>query len=236
MSKLSVLIAVYNEDAYIQRCLEKIANEKLKNWDKEIIVVNDGSTDNTLKLLQKFDQEVHPLRIINLAQNQGKGFAIKKAAAAATGDVLLIQDGDLEYDPHDYQAILQKYQNKKIEVVYGSRVLGEKYYPNQTSNILFYLGGRTLSFLMNTLFKTQLTDQPTCYKSWRSKWTQDLINDCPGDGFEFEVELTAFFAQHNIKIEEVPIHYYPRTVSLGKKIGFKDFLLSAVTAFRCYFS
>lgn len=235
MPRLSILIAVLNEDAYIKRCLDNIVNEKLPKWTKEIIVVNDGSTDNTLSILKQYHRTTHPLTIIDLPVNMGKGHAIKTAAAAATGDVLLIQDADLEYDPNDYHAILKEFQKKTTMVVYGSRILGEKLYTNRPSNMLFYWGGKSLSGLINVLFHTRITDQPTCYKAWRASLTPALLQYCPSQGFEFEIEMTAFFAKHHHSIVEVPIHYYPRTKSYGKKIGFKDFVLSVAAAIRCFF-
>lgn len=236
MPTLSILIAAYNEDAYIFRCLENIVNEDLPGWKKEIIVVNDGSNDNTLKVLNQFAKQVHPIKIKSFRHNQGKGAAIKKAAQLASGDVLIIQDADLEYDPRDYQVILTKYTNPQVEVVYGSRILGSKRYTNYSSHPVFYLGGRLLTIFINLLFGTKLTDQPTGYKSWRANLTAPLLDKSLRHRFDFEIEMTAFFAQSGYKIHEVPIHYYPRTVNAGKKIGLADFLSSVTTALRCYFA
>ncbi len=236
MPKLSVLIAAYNEDAYIKRCIENIVNEHLPAWEKEIIVVNDGSTDKTKKIITDIQKNIYPFKIVNLNKNRGKGFAIKEAIKIASGDILIIQDADLEYDPSDFHPILKKFEDKKTNVVYGSRILGEKIYTNRTSSILFYFGGRVLTFFMNTLFGINITDQPTCYKAWRSKLSKKLIGKCPSNGFELEIEMTAFFAKENQKIEEVPIHYYPRTKGFGKKINFIDFIKAILTGFKCYFS
>ncbi len=235
MSKISILVPVYNESAYVTRCLENIVNEDLGSWEKEIIVVNDGSTDKTSVLLQKFKKNFLPITILSHQKNRGKGAAIKAAAAKASGDILIIQDADLEYDPNDYHVILEKFKKETTHVVYGSRILGSKIYKNFNSNIFFYYGGVLLTKYINILFKTNLTDQTTCYKAWRSELTKGLIENCPSNGFEFEIEMTAYFSRKHA-IAEVPIRYYPRAISHGKKIGLKDFFLSIFTAFRCRFN
>jgi dolichol-phosphate mannosyltransferase len=234
MPRLSILIPVYNEAAFVQRCLENIVNEDLGTWKKEIIVVNDGSTDETLAILKKFQKNVFPIKIMSSSSNKGKGAAIKRAAGQATGEILIIQDADLEYDPNDYHAILSEYTNPAIAVVYGSRILGAKLYTNYSSHPLFYVGGLLLTRYINFLFGTTLTDQPTCYKSWRAELTAELLENCPSNGFEFEIEMTAHFSRKG-RIVEVPIHYYPRALSHGKKIRLKDFVLSVLAALRCRF-
>ncbi len=231
---LSVIIPVYNEAAYVVRSLENVVQTCIPGWKMEIVAVNDGSTDNTLALLQDFSRQRVPLKIINSSQNMGKGSALKTGIRKATGEILIIQDADLEYDPSDYPAILGAFENKEVNVVYGSRVLGAKAYHNYSANWLFYLGGITLTKITNLLLKTTLTDQPTCYKAWRNSLSAGLLKYCRGNGFEFEVEATAYFAKHP-RIAEVPIHYYPRSIGHGKKIRLPDFLKSVVTLFRCAF-
>jgi len=233
LKTLSIIIPVYNEEAYITRCLENIINTKITDWEKEIIVINDGSTDKTLSLLQKFKS--NKIKIISLPNNLGKGNALKKGIQTAHGDILIIQDADLEYDPNDYLVILNKLSHKNIKVVYGSRILGAKIYHNYNSNIFFLWGGLTLTTIINFLFGIKLTDQPTCYKAWKKELTLELTSYCQSNGFEFEVEMTAFFAKKN-KIYEVPIRYYPRTINHGKKIKLSDFIKSVFTAFKCKFS
>lgn len=234
IKKLSIIIPVYNEAVYINRCLENIINVKIPNWEKEIILINDGSTDNTFTLLRKFRQENSNVKIINLIKNLGKGAALRQGIPKATGEILIVQDADLEYDPLDYLMILAEFEKKNTNVVYGSRNLGTKIYHNYSANIFFLWGGILLTKLINILFGTTLTDQPTGYKSWRNFLSTKLIKECQSNGFEFEVEMTVFFAKTN-KIHEVPIRYYPRTVSHGKKIGFEDFVKSILMAFRCKF-
>jgi len=232
--KLSIIIPVYNESKFILRCLEDVSALEIPNYIKEIIVVNDGSTDNSFELIKKFSDENKNIKLITLSKNLGKGAALKKAIGQTTGEIVIIQDADLEYDPKDILQILKKYENKNCNVVYGSRILGSQVFNNKNAGMFFFFGGITLTKLINILFGTELTDQPTCYKSWRNFLSKDLIKYCRSNGFEFEVEMTAFFSKSN-NIEEVPIHYYPRSVKNGKKITLKDFIVSAFTAFRCKF-
>lgn len=232
--KLSIVISVYNESVYITRCLENVSQAKISNWEKEIIVINDGSTDNTLDLVEKFNRENTKINIISSPINQGKGRSIKKGIREATGEIVIIQDADLEYDPSDYIMILSEFENKNTNVVYGSRILGAKIYHNYNVNTFFLIGGIILTKTINMMFGTKLTDQATCYKSWRNTLSENLIKYCLSNGFEFEVEMTAFFSQKN-KIKEVPIHYYPRTVGHGKKIRLIDFIKSILMAFRWKF-
>lgn len=232
--KLSIIIPIYNEAIYLTRCLENIVQVNIPGWTKEIIAVNDGSTDETLKLLRQFNRHHSPLKIISSSQNYGKGHALKQGIKVATGDVLIIQDADLEYDPIDYQTILSEYDNKSVSVVYGSRILGAKIYHNYNAGFFFLLGGIALTKIVNFFFGTKITDQSTCYKTWRSTLSRGLLDSCHRHGFEFEVEMTAFFAKTQ-QIREVPIHYYPRTVRHGKKIRLTDFLKSVILVLRCRF-
>ena len=231
---LSIIIPVFNEEVYIQRCLQNIIEKNIGSWEKEIIIVNDGSTDNTLRSINQLKSEKINLKIFSLDSNQGKGAAIKKGIAESTGGILLIQDADLEYDPADYTVILEKYKDPKVEVVYGSRILGAKIYHNYSANVIFLWGGLLLTRIVNWLFTLKLTDQPTGYKSWRKRFNKELIINCKSNGFEYEIEMTALFSKKS-KIHEVPIRYYPRTVSHGKKIRLTDFIKSLITAIRCRF-
>lgn len=233
--KLSIVIPVFNESAYIVRCLENVEQVEIPNWAKEIVIINDGSSDNSLQLIKQFASQKNNIKIVTSQKKQGKGAALKKGIALATGEIVIIQDADLEYDPEDFKPILRQFENKNIEVVYGSRILGAKIYHNYSASIFFLVGGIVLTKLINLLFSTNLTDQPTCYKSWRNHLSKELLKYCRKPGFEFEVEMTAFFSKKG-DIKEVPIHYYPRTINHGKKIRLTDFFRSIATAFRCKFS
>ena len=228
MPKVSIIIPLYNEQSYIERCLHEVCTQKFAGWEREIIVVDDGSTDDSPQIVSAYSYLPEVL-LYSLPYNQGKGAAIQSALRRATGDVVLIQDADLEYDPRDIATILKRYEDSTVGAVYGSRILGEKAYHTYASNMFFYLGGRALTHVMNLLFGTLLTDQATCYKSWRSRYNKDILSHCKRLGFEYEIELTVRLAMHT-DIAEVPIHYYPRSVSHGKKIRFADFLKSIAVA------
>lgn len=233
MKKLSIIIPAYNESTYIHRCLQNVVNVKIKGWEKEIILVNDGSTDNTIQIVNDFSKNIFKLKIIDSKINQGKGASLQKGINKATGDIIIVQDADLEYDPDDYLSILNSFNNPHIDVVYGSRVKGKKQFNNYNANLFFLIGGLTLTRIVNLMFKTKLTDQATCYKSWRGKLSEDLLKNCKSKGFEFEIEMTYFFSK--CEIREVPIHYYPRTIDHGKKIRAGDFVKALMMIFDCAF-
>lgn len=229
---LSIIVPIYNESSYIFRCLENVVGENIPECNKEIIVVDDGSTDNSCAIIRDFIKNHPDVRLYTHQKNLGKGAAIKTAMKYARGQILIIQDADLEYDPQDYHTILKIYKNKDAGVVYGSRILGSKIYHNYNASYLFFIGGLFLTKIMNFLFKLRLTDQPTGYKSWRSCYSLGLLDYCQSNGFEFEIEMTAYFSRMTT-IWEVPIRYYPRSVSFGKKITLADFITSVLTAIKC---
>lgn len=212
--KLSILIPVYNEEKTVKKVIDLVKKVNLGKVKKEIIVVDDKSTDKTLKVLE----QIKDIKLIKHARNKGKGAAIKTAIQNASGDIIIIQDADLEYDPNDYNKLIKPIIDKKALVVYGSRRLNKK--NKQYSGLSFFLGGVLLTWAFNILFLQRITDEPTCYKTFKA----DIIKkiDFKGQRFEWEPEVTAKIAKKGIKIHEVPINYYPRSAKEGKKIKWKD--------------
>lgn len=209
---LSVLIPAYNEINNIQNILNKIGEVTIP---MEIIVVDDGSTDGTRELLNTLKSDI--IKVVFHEKNQGKGGAIRTAIAHSKGDIIIIQDADLEYDPQDYYKLIPVIESGKEKVVYGSRFLNKQ---NKHSYFSFFLGGQVVTWITNLLYWQNLTDEPTCYKVFDAKLLKSIKLNCTG--FEFCPEVTAKIAKLGYKIPEVPISYYPRSISEGKKINWKD--------------
>ncbi|HBZ01673.1 MAG TPA: glycosyl transferase [candidate division Zixibacteria bacterium] len=207
--KLSVIIPVYNEERTIAELISRVKAVKL---NMEIIVVNDGSVDGTSRILDTLDG----ITVIN-KKNGGKGSAIREGITAVTGDVIVIQDADLEYDPNDFVMMLDVMNKQAADVVYGSRVLHEGY---EISYRRYYLGGKLVTWTANLLYGLNITDEPTCYKMIKTDLLRSLNLQC--SRFEFCPEVTAKLARRKIKIVEVPISYFPRTIEDGKKINALD--------------
>lgn len=220
--KLSILIPAYNEAKTIHLILDKVLQVELAgNLLKEIVIVNDSSKDNTQQVVEAYFKDKQGIDAILFEQpyNQGKGAAIRKAIELATGDYLIIQDADLEYDPNEYNILLKPILDEVADVVYGSRFIGGK--PHR---ILFFwhtIGNKFLTFLSNMFTNLNLTDMETCYKVFRSDIIKSIkINE---NRFGIEPEITAKIARvPKIRIYEVGISYYGRTYEDGKKIGWKD--------------
>lgn len=223
--KLSIIIPSFNEAATIGRIIQQVKNQNFKNITKEIIVVNDGSTDSTKKILSRQKN----IKAISLTKNQGKGAAIRAGIKQATGAYVLIQDADLEYDPIDIQSLLDPILNKKAEVVYGSRFLG----PHK--NMLFWhlMGNKFLSFITNFLYNTTLSDMEVGYKLIPKKLLDSIT--LKENRFGFEPEITSKILKQGIRIYEVPISYSGREFSEGKKITWVDGLIAFFLLFKYRF-
>jgi glycosyltransferase involved in cell wall biosynthesis len=220
--KLSIIIPAYNEAKTIHRILDKIKSVELVNSiNKEIIIINDYSTDNTEEAIQQYMLQNAQLNIQYKKHeiNKGKGAALHTGIKEATGDFIVIQDADLEYDPNEYNILLKPFLEGFADVVYGSRFMGGK--PHR---ILFFwhtIGNKFLTFLSNMFTNLNLTDMETCYKMFRSEVIKSL--DLKEQRFGFEPEVTAKISRYpNVRIYEVGISYYGRTYAEGKKINWKD--------------
>jgi len=214
--KLSIIIPAYNEGKTIAKLLRKVIAADIGKVKKQIIVVDDGSIDNTYKEAAKFKKNVFPVKLIF---NKGKGFAIRAGLGFAKGDIIIIQDADLEYNPNDYKKLIQPIIDKKVKVVYGSRRLNTK--NEKWSDFSFYLGGEVITFVTNLLYPTlNITDEPTCYKVLHCDVVDELELECKR--FEFCPEVTAKIAKLGYRIQEVPIDYFPRSKKEGKHIKWKD--------------
>ena len=222
--KLSIVIPVYNEAATISAIVDLVRAVDV-GMDKEILLVDDCSRDGTRDVLQKMASAQADLKVLFHEVNQGKGAALRTGFAAATGDIVLIQDADLEYDPREYPRLLQPILGGHADVVFGSRFLGGG--PHRVVYYWHYLGNKLLTTLSNMTTNLNLTDMEVCYKVFK----REVIQSIPlkENRFGFEVEITAKVARRKLKIYEVPISYYGRDYSEGKKIGWKD----GFSALRC---
>lgn len=211
---LSVIMPAYNEAATVESALRRVREVPLR---LEIIVVNDASTDGTREILEQLAKQRLVDRVIHHEKNRGKGAAIRSGIAAAGGDVVVVQDADLEYDPQDLPALLRPIRSREADAVYGSRFQGG---PRRVLYFWHFVGNRVLTLLSNMFTNLNLTDLETCYKVVRT----ELIKRLPlsSNRFGFEVEITARLAQAGARIWEIPISYSGRTYAEGKKITWRD--------------
>jgi glycosyltransferase involved in cell wall biosynthesis len=224
--KLSVIIPVYNEVGSIAEIVKRVKATKLA---KEIIVVDDCSSDGTREMLTKMDGKGR-VHIILHQQNRGKGAAVRTGLAAASGDILLIQDADLEYDPRDYPHLLQPLVEGVADVVYGSRFLGG---PRRAVMFWHMVANQLLTLMTNILYDTILSDMETGYKVFRRKVIEGMV--IRANRFDFEPEFTAKVLKHHYRIYEVPISFNPRDYSQGKKINMGDAIEAVWTLLKYKF-
>jgi glycosyltransferase involved in cell wall biosynthesis len=213
--KLSIIMPVYNEHETLREILRQIRAVDLPGIEKELLAVDDGSIDGSRDILAE-EADAGDVRAFYHDVNRGKGAAVRTAIEQATGDILLIQDADLEYDPRDYPALIRPIIEGRVTVVYGSRFLG----PRKAMLFWHMLGNKLLTLTTNILYNTILSDMETCYKCFRA----DIVKGIPlrARRFEFEPEITAKVLKRGHRIFEVPISYYGREYHEGKKIGWRD--------------
>jgi len=238
MMKLSVVVPVYNEEKTIEQIVEKICFLKIKGVILEIVIINDASTDRTKVLLQSLSRKYSNLIIVNHSSNQGKGAAVRTGFKNTTGDYIVIQDADLEYDPQNFKFLLQPIIEKKTQVVYGTRL---KKIPKKNGSmsrvrfLLHFFGNRSLSLITSILYGQWITDMETCYKIFPRSFIKNI--KLVGTGFEFEPEITAKLIKAGYKIFEIPITTNPRGANEGKKLNtVRDGILALMTLVKYRFS
>ena len=214
--KLSIIIPVYNEAATVGAVIDKVRSLDLgRDVTKEIIVVNDGSSDGTREALARWGK-IDGVRVHHSPVNLGKGSSVRIGFSFATGDIITIQDADLELDPAEYEHLIKPILDGSADVVYGSRFVGK----GRQGKLSFWIANKALATLTNVLYGAQLTDIETCYKVLRADVVKQL--KLKAARFEIEPELTAQLLKHGFRIRELPIGYAPRTHDEGKKINWKD--------------
>jgi len=227
--KLSIVIPVYNEKNTFIEILKNVMAVNLDGVEKEIILVDDASTDGSTELVRRASSENSEIKAIFHKVNKGKGASLKDGFKKSTGDYVIVQDADLEYDPNDYNKLLRTIDEEGVDVVYGSRFSGN--YEDMSN--LHYIGNKILTMVTNVLYGVLLTDMETCYKLLPGDFARNVqINS---KRFDFEPEITAKILKEKMRIKEVPITYKGRTMSEGKKITWKDGLAAIWPLFKYRF-
>lgn len=225
--KVSIVIPCFNEIKTIETILQKVLNVHLK-IEREIIIVDDCSTDGTREYLKSIDGKYENVNILYNSKNSGKGVALRSGFSVASGDMILIQDADLEYDPTEYEKLLRPILENKADVVYGSRFIG-----GEVHRVLYFwhsLGNKLLTFMSNIFTNLNLTDMEVCYKVFKRSLLDNI--ELEENRFGFEPEFTAKISRLNCSIYEVGISYYGRTYKEGKKINWKDGLRAIYVIFK----
>lgn len=215
MNKITILIPIFNEVNTLKTILEKVEQTDFCGLEKEIILIDDYSTDGTREILEKLKDKY---KIFYHDQNLGKGAALRTGFEHMTGDIVVIQDADLEYDPVDYQPLIKLILDDKADVAYGSRLSGGK--PSRSFMFTHLLGNKLLTLITNILYNTTLTDMETCYKAFKTSFIQGI--QIRSNRFDFEPEITAKVLKRGARLYELPISYYGREYEEGKKITWKD--------------
>jgi len=228
--KLSIVMPCYNEIHTIEKILGEVLDVNLGSTVKEIIVIDDGSSDGTREKLTQLSKKHPEIMLIFQETNQGKGAALKKGILKTTGDIVVVQDADLEYDPQEYIRLLYPIERGHADVVYGSRFIGGEphriiYFRNQIAN-------KFLTFLSNLFTGLNLTDMETCYKMMKGDLARSLAKNLKAHRFGFEPEITARIAKSNVAVYEIGISYYGRSKEEGKKIGLSDGVKAIWEIFR----
>ncbi|OGC45186.1 glycosyl transferase [candidate division WWE3 bacterium RBG_19FT_COMBO_34_6] len=230
IKKLSIVIPVYNEKDTIEKLLDKVLKVNLGDIEKEIILVDDRSNDGTIDILKDLEPKNPLAKFFYKSQNSGKGATLKEGFSYTTGDYVIVQDADLEYEPEDYKKLIRALYEENAQVIYGSRFSGN--YEDMTN--LHYFGNKLLTLITNILFGVMLTDMETCYKLMPGDFVRSV--KIKSDRFNFEPEITSRILKKGMKIIEVPITYRGRTHFEGKKITWKDGIsaLSTLIKFRFF--
>ena len=228
--KISIIIPVYNEINTLEKILEKVEQSSMCSLNKEIILVDDYSTDGSRELLKKLEKK-DKYKIYFHSKNMGKGAAIRTAFRHFTGDIVIIQDADLEYDPNDYTDLIKLIIEDRADVVYGSRLSGGK--SVRSFKFTHYLGNKFLTLITNLFYDATLTDMETCYKAFKADVIKNIT--IKSNRFDFEPEITAKILKKKYHLYETPISYYGRDYSEGKKITWKDGISAIITLIKYRF-
>ena len=229
MKKISIIVPVYNEINTLEKVIDRLQEVPFCGLEKEIIIVDDYSTDGTRELMKDYEGMY---KVFYHDYNQGKGAAIRTGLSHITGDIMVIQDVDLEYDPADYDELIKLIIDGKADVVYGSRLSGGK--PSRSFMFTHLLGNKLLTFITNLLYNTTLTDMETCYKAFRTDFIKGI--EIKSNRFDFEPEITAKVLKRHPRLYELPISYYGREYAEGKKITWKDGIHAVIALVKYRFT